>query len=282
MGNSPEHCLAVTGSTGMLGGLVASELADAGVSQRLLVRNPDKAPKIPRSTIHACAYADEDAAAAALTGSDVLFMVSAAESSERLDEHRKFIDAAATAGIQHVVYTSFLGAAPDATFTLARDHWRTEEHLKASGMEYTFLRNSFYMDFIKSMVGEDLTIRGPAGDGRCSFVSRADIARTAAKILQSPGKHTGQTYDLTGPEALTMHEVASILGSAQGQRIAYRKETTAEAYESRQKWNPEDWQADAWVSTYTAIRNGEMAIVSTDIETLTGVPPMSFRSFSGT
>ena len=92
-------------------------------------------------------------------------MVSAAESADRLDQHRTFIDAAAEAGVRHIVYTSFLGAAPDATFTLARDHWVTEEHIRASGLAFTFLRDSFYLDFLPALAGEDGVIRGPAGDG---------------------------------------------------------------------------------------------------------------------
>ena len=80
-------------------------------------------------------------------------MVSAAENETRLDEHRAFVDAAADAGVEHVVYVSFFGAAPDATFTLARDHFATEEHIKASGMAWTFLRDNLYLEFTEAMVG---------------------------------------------------------------------------------------------------------------------------------
>lgn len=118
--------LAVTGATGVLGGLVARDLADRGIAQRLLVRTPAKAPTLPGSTVHKFSYSDQEAATTALQGADTLFMVSAHESAERLDQHRTFIDAAATAGVRHLVYTSFAAAAPDATFTLARYHYVTE------------------------------------------------------------------------------------------------------------------------------------------------------------
>jgi uncharacterized protein YbjT (DUF2867 family) len=114
--------------------------------------------------VRTAGYGDRDAAAAALHGVDVLFMVSASESADRREQHRTFVDAAAAAGVRHVVYTSFLGAAPDATFTLARDHWATEEHLRASGMAFTFLRDSLYLDFLPALAGPDGVIRGPAGD----------------------------------------------------------------------------------------------------------------------
>ena len=162
--------LAVTGSTGWLGGLVARDLAGRGVAQRLLVRDVARAPDLPGSVAARCSYRDTDDARAALEGVETLFMVSAAESADRLDEHRAFVDAAAAAGVGHVVYVSFFGAAPEATFTLARDHAATEEHLRASGMAWTFLRDNLYLEFMDHMVGDDGVIRGPAADGRAAVV----------------------------------------------------------------------------------------------------------------
>ena len=99
-------------------------------------------------------------------------MVSASESADRVAQHVAFIDAAARAGVGHVVYISFFGAAPDATFTLARDHYATEEHLRASGMDFTFLRDNLYADFLPALVGDDGVIRGPAGRGRVAAVAQ--------------------------------------------------------------------------------------------------------------
>jgi len=155
--------VAVTGSTGAIGGLVAQALAQRGTPQRLLVRDPARATRLRGASVHRVTYGDRDAARAALRGVDVLLMVSAAESEDRLGQHRAFVDEAAGAGVRHVVYTSFLGAAQDATFTLARDHWATEEHLRASGMAWTFLRDSLYLDFLPDLAGPDGVIRGPAG-----------------------------------------------------------------------------------------------------------------------
>lgn len=206
-------------------------------------------------------------------------MVSAAESADRLEQHLTFVDAAAEAGVRHVVYTSFLGAAPDATFTLARDHWATEERLRASGMEFTFLRDSLYTDFLPAMVGEDGVIRGPAGSGRVATVTRADVARSAVAVLLDPEAHAGATHDLTGPEALTLAEVAAILTEHTGREVTFHDETLEEAYESRRRWPAPQWQYDAWVSTYTAIANGELAGVSEAVRTLTGRAPESLRDF---
>lgn len=271
--------LAVTGATGVVGGLVAADLAARGIPQRLLVRTPTKAPQLAGSTVHPVEYGDRDAARAALEGVETLFMVSAAESADRLDQHRTFIDAAAEAGVEHVVYTSFVAAAPDAVFTLARDHFATEEHLRASGMRWTFLRDSFYIDFMEALVGEDGAIRGPAGDGRVAVVARADVARTAATILAAPAEHAGRTYELTGPEALSLTEVAAIITAVRGTQVSFVDETLDEAYASRAGYGAPGWQVDAWVSTYTAIASGDMAAVSRDVEAIAGTPPRSLEAF---
>lgn len=264
--------LALTGVTGVLGRLVAEDLAAAGVPFRVLARRPERVPAIPGAVVVPASYSD---AGGGLDGVRVLLMVSASESADRLDEHRAFVDAAAAAGVEHVVYTSFFGAAPTATFTLARDHDATERYLVASGMGHTFLRDNLYLDFLIGLVGEDGVIRGPAGDGRLSAVSRADIARTASVVLQDVAAHAGRTYDLTGREALTMDGIAAVLSAHLGRDVSYLAETIPEAYESRRRWAAPDWQLDAWVSTYTAIANGEMAAISPDVEAITGLPPQT-------
>jgi NAD(P)H dehydrogenase (quinone) len=266
--------LAVTGSTGVLGGLVSGALAAAGVPQRLLARSVDRAPQLAGSVALPFSYSDRAASTRALEGVQTLFMVSAAENAERLDQHSSFIDSAHAAGVRHIVYTSFIAAAPDATFTLARDHYATEEYIRSSGIEHTFLRDSLYLDFMDALVGADGVIRGPAGTGRVAAVARADVARTAVTVLHDVAAHRNITYDLTGPEALTMAEVAGILSAARGSTVRYQNETLPEAYESRKPWGAPDWQVDAWVSTYTAIAAGEMDEVSTAIETVTGRKPV--------
>jgi uncharacterized protein YbjT (DUF2867 family) len=267
--------LAITGSTGRLGGRVARKLAEAGSPQRLLVRDASRAPKLAGATAVRSSYADRKAVTAALDGLRTVLMVSASESPDRMSQHRAFIDAAAAAGVQQVVYISFYGAAPDCTFTLGRDHFATEEYLRASGMGFTFLRDNLYADFFPAMVGEDGVIRGPAAQGRVAAVAQDDIADAAVAVLLHPEAHAGATYSLTGPEALTLDEVAAVLTGAQGRLVAYRPETVPEAYASRAVYAAADWQVDAWVSTYTAIAAGELAGVTGDIETLTGRPAMS-------
>jgi uncharacterized protein YbjT (DUF2867 family) len=269
--------IAITGATGNIGGAVSAALAADAVPFRMLVRDASRAPELPGTEVAVATFADVDASRTALQGVEVLLMVSAAEAQDRLDQHRAFVAAAADAGVRHVVYTSFLGAAPDATFTLGRDHWATEQAIRDSGMAFTFLRDSFYLDFVEDLVGEDGVIRGPAGNGAMAAVARADVARVATAVLHDPDAHRDQTYELTGPEAITLAQAAAIVSEVRGRTVSYHPETLDEAYASRARWNPEPWQADAWVSTYTAIAEGALAHVSGDVERITGRPPMSLR-----
>ncbi|MEC5180422.1 SDR family oxidoreductase [Arthrobacter sp. CG_A4] len=276
---APGAELAVTGSTGHLGGLVARKLADAGSPQRLLVRDLRRAPELAGAAPMVVSYADPVLAKTALAGVQTLFMVSAAEAEDRLQQHFTFVDAAAEAGVQHIVYTSFFGAAPDSTFTLGRDHFATEERIKASGMDYTFLRDNFYLDFLPLLAGDDGVIRGPAGTGGMAAVARADIARSALTVLRDPALHVGRSYNLTGPEDISLARAAALLTAGTGRTITFHHETLAEAYSSRASFGAPPWQVDAWVSTYTAIAAGELAGPTSAVHELTGRQPLDLAQF---
>ena len=269
--------IAVTGATGRLGGRVARRLAELGVDQRLLVRDPARAPALPGSHIATAEYSDRAAVRVALSGVHTVFMVSASETPDRVQQHLAFIDAAVDAGVQRVVYVSFFGASPTATFTLARDHWATEEHLRSVGVAHTILRDNIYADFTPFFIGTDGGIRGPAGDGKAAVVAQADIADVAAVVLTSDGAYDERTLNLTGPAALTMNEIASILSERLGRPVSYIPETIEEAYASRAGYGAPPWQMDAWVSTYAAIAAGELAEVSEDSAEVTGQPATSLE-----
>ncbi len=265
--------LAITGATGAVGRRVARALADDMRNDfRLVVRDPSRAPDFD-TDVRVCEYADRAAAADALRGVDTLFMVSAAEAVDRREQHRTFISAAADAGVGHIVYTSFAGAAPDATFTLGRDHFDAEQAIRETGMRFTFLRDNFYSDLLPYFADRAGVIRGPAGEGRVAAVARADVADVATAVLRAPTAHLDATYVLTGPEALTMAEVAARAGALLGRALRFADETVEEAYASRRAaYGAEDWQLDAWVSTYTAIRDGSCAEVTDHVERVSGHP----------
>ncbi|MDM7988985.1 SDR family oxidoreductase [Arthrobacter sp. zg-Y877] len=272
--------LAVTGATGALGGAVARLLAEAGVRQRLLARRTARLPELPDTPVFAASYLDRPQAVSALRGVHTLFMVSAAESPHRVEDQCTFVDAAVEAGVEHIVYTSFMGASAEAVFTLARDHAATEEYISSrEGLSHTFLRDCLYQDVLPTFIQPDGVIRGPAGEGRFAPVARIDIARTAARILLDPEPHRDRTYTLTGPAELTMGDVAGILARVTGRPVRYESETYDEAIASRMKAGAARWQAEAWTSSYHAIAAGQLAPVSPDIERLTGIAPLGFEDY---
>lgn len=196
---SQRDPVAVTGSTGAVGGRVARLLAAEGMALVLPVRDVSRAPQLPGATpVHVDGYTDGDALASGLAGVRTLFMVSGRESADRVAEHVSAVDAAVRAGVRHVLYLSFLGAAPHCTFTFGRDHWHTEQHIRRSGLDLTFLRDNLYLDVLPFLAGPEGVLRGPAGDGRAGAVARADVAAVAAAVLRDPGTHRARPT--TSPE----------------------------------------------------------------------------------
>jgi uncharacterized protein YbjT (DUF2867 family) len=272
-----SELIAVTGSTGAVGGRVARAIAAAGVPQRLIVRDPARAPQLAGATTATASYGDRAALAEALDGVGTLFMVSAAEHAERLRQHTDTVDAAVAAGVGRIVYTSFLAAAPDSTFTLGRDHWHTEQHIRAAGVASTFLRDSLYLDMLPLFADAGGVIRGPAGDGRLGAVARDDVADVAATVLLSGGAHDGVTYDLTGPESISLAEAAKVLTEVAGRPFRYVPESLEEAYASRAGYGAPDWEVAGWVTSYASIATGELDVVTSVVEDVTGHRPLGLR-----
>ncbi|SUO89218.1 SDR family oxidoreductase [Streptococcus uberis] len=271
--------IAITGVTGKLGGYLASELNQLGIESRHLARRPEKAQTYANAELVQSFYDESDQTIKSLTGIEVLFMVSARESLSRLEEHKALLRSAQKAGIKHIIYTSFMDAKPNSTFTLARDHAWTEGYIKELGFSYTFLRDNFYQDMFLEIAEQSSLLRGPAGQGKVSAVLRSDVAAVALRILREPAKWENQTLNLTGPQALSLEEMAALLSQYLGKEVTYYDEGIEEAYEWRKQLPVEDWQYDAWVSTYTAIAKDELSIVSNDIEKVLGRPATSLEDF---
>ena len=275
---SPAIPFGVTGSTGAIGGRVAARVADRGLRQRLIVRDPGRAPDLAGAEVAQASYDDVEAMRAAFDGVGTLFLVSASEAQDRLRQHVDAVDAAVAAGVERIVYLSFLAAAPDATFTFARDHFHTEAHIRDTGVPFTFLRSSLYLDFLPWMCGDDGVIRGPAGTGHFVPVTRDDIADVAVVAVTGAG-HEGLTYDMTGPDRLTMEEVAQELTRATERAISFHHETLDEARASRAHYGAPDWEVEGWVTTYAAIATGELDVSSDAVERVAGHLPQTFRSY---
>ena len=309
MSNEIKSKIAVTGSTGVVGGKVAAGLAKLGIEQRLIVRDPDRAPQLPGAEIlQASSFGDAVALGKALAGVEKLFLVSAHDKFgfarrsstgvyglyDRVQQQTTMVDVAAAIGVKHIVYLSFLNAAPDSTFILARDHFHTEDHVKALGVPFTFLRMSLYMDLLpEEQTSPDGVIRAPAGLGRAAWVSRDDLADAAVAALTGSG-HEGCTYDITGPEALTLEETAEQLSIATGRKITYQQQTPPEAratrsttgmaeYEAERMAQTgkrlDDYEVNVWVTHWMQIATGELATVSDAVPKLTGHEACSLAQY---
>jgi uncharacterized protein YbjT (DUF2867 family) len=272
--------IAVTGATGALGRRVVERLTPgldgAGARLRLVVRDAARAPSVPGAEVTAFpgGFSDPAGFSAALAGVHTLYLVSAAEAEDRLQQHLAAVRAAADAGVQRIVYTSFLGASPDAVFTLVRQHFATEQAIAAAGVRHTFLRHSMYADFVPFFAvleGERVVLAAPGGEGRTSFVSRDDLGDVgAAVLLDDTGRFDGRALDVTGPSALTLGEAADLLAEITGRPAEYRDQTVEEAWATRRPSGHPDWEVEGWVTSYLAIRAGELASVSDVVPEVTG------------
>ena len=269
--------IAVTGATGTLGGSVARQLDARDIPTRLIVRDPARAPKLQHAEVAVASYADHEALVAALQDIDTVFFVSGFEAADRLDQHKAAIDAFVEAGVQRVVYTSFVNCTADSTFTFARDHYHTEQYMAAKGLSFAALRDNFYADMVPLLV-TDGEIRGPAGEGRFAPVARTDVAAVAVAMLTDPAAPTGK-FNVTGPELVTMAQAAALLTEVTGQTVTYRNETLAEAYASRAGFDVPKFEIDGWVTSYSGIAAGEFEVLSDTVERFTGQPPMTLKAF---
>lgn len=288
--------IGITGATGNIGAIAAralinglllsegaadSQAGGASTMLRLFSRRPETLAEeygAPRDGLEFAELDFRRPDPSVLADLDVVLFVSATETEDRAEVQEGFVEALRAAAVKHVVYTSFAGASATATFTYARVHYATEEAIKASGMGYTFLRDNFYLDVLPLYADHNGVISGPAGDGAVAAVAREDVADVATTILRAlaNGQRSlgdSQTYTLSGPEALTLSEVAHILSEVTGRTYSYHDQTVEQARQSRLSYNPEPWQMDGWISTYTAIAAGELSEVTADVERILGRKP---------
>jgi NAD(P)H dehydrogenase (quinone) len=217
----------VTGATGHLGRLVVEDLLGRGVpagdiiaAGRDITKMKDLADRGVR--VLAIDYDDPASLDGAFRGADRILLVSASEPGRRAQQHRNAIDAAERAGAGLLAYTSIANAGT-TTLRLAAEHQATEAALRASGVSYVLLRNSWYIENYTAQLPAILergSLAGSAGDGRVSAATRADYAAAAAAVLAGDG-HDGRVYELGGDEAFTLAELAAEIGAQAGQPVSY-------------------------------------------------------------
>ena len=268
----------VTGATGNVGSEVVRLLRGFGSPVRAAVRDPGRFQPDGRVEYVPFDFVRPQTYRRALRGVERLFLVRPPAISKTQRYVNPVIDAAKAAGVGHVVFLSLLGAEKNPVVP----HRRIEDHLKASGMPYTFLRPSFFMQNLSTFHREDIRERGeifvPAGRGKTSFVDARDVAAVAARVLTEPG-HAYTAYPLTGAEALDYYEVAGTFTDVLGRRIAYPDPSVIRFARAmlRRGFSPAFVLVMSGI--YTTARLGLAGGVTPDTARLLGRPPTTLRRF---
>jgi NAD(P)H dehydrogenase (quinone) len=271
----------ITGATGHIGHRITEILQDQDQPLRLMSRQPEKLAHFTQAEKVAGDYQDTASLEKAFRDIDVAFIVSGyAPPGIRASLHKNAISAAVLAGVKHIVYLSFHGASPVSKFPMSQDHFQTEEFIKQSGLSFTVLRDSFYMDLIPELFGEHRLMKGPGGQGQVAWVAREDVARTVAQVLRDPLAYAG-TYDLTGPEALTLAQTAERVTQIKGKEYRYQPETITQGIRWRNDLGAPAWEVATWIGSYLAIAAGEVAPVSSAVEQITGQKPLTLEAYFG-
>ncbi|MEV4612978.1 NAD(P)H-binding protein [Kitasatospora sp. NPDC049258] len=260
----------VTGATGALGTLIAERLAERDDTV-LGTRDPDGIDSpLPVRRID---FDDPGTLVEGFEGVHVLLLISAGygEDDTVIARHGAALDAAAKAGVRHVVYTSLTGDGDHLPYALA--HRWTERRLRESGPAWTILRNGLYAELLGRLAAPsaDGRITAPLGDGRVAAVARADLADAAVAVVLDPAAHAGRSYELVGEETVGGADLAR----AHGPGVVYRPETLARARAGIAASGAEPFQVPMAVGTCSAVAAGFLARTGGDLRALLGRAPRS-------
>jgi NAD(P)H dehydrogenase (quinone) len=217
----------ISGASGRLGQLTVKALLDRGVPAQNLIlvsRTPAALQEYRKlgADIRAGDFTRPESLPVAFTGGTRMLLISIGlGQGSRPVAHQRAIDAAKAAGVKQIAYTSWIGVAKGETRGVAPDHLATEEILKKSGVAWTFLRNSVYMDgVIPDAVAmlADGKASVPVDEYKVDYVTRGDCAAAAAAVLTTPG-HDNKAYEITGPELVGVREIATAVSAVTGKVI---------------------------------------------------------------
>ena len=275
----------VTGGTGTVGSRLMPLLLAKGEQVRLFSRDVDKARTQvgERAGIIQGDLRDPDAVRAALDGSDRIFLLTGShaatsEPGDQLQLEENVIAAAKDASIRRVVKVSVVGADEQSPLQYARGHRKVEKELEASGLAYTLLRcTAFMQNFFETVA--DGSIYTSAQDGRVPLVDARDIAAVAAVALTEDG-HEGRIYDVTGPEAITYDEAARTLSEATGERITHVRVPEEGVVAGMTNAGLPEWLARDLAAQYAMFAAGAGGEPSGDVAAVTGRSARSLRAFA--
>lgn len=276
-----SNTILVTGSTGNVGSQVVQQLIASGVTPRVAVRSISKAESLKKAGAEPVEMDLDrpETVQSALTGVDKVFLVSPFVPN-MVELTAILIEAAKRANVQQIVKLSAL-AQPG--IALSKWHLEMENAIASSGISFTFLRpNGFMQNFVNAMaetIKSDNAFYLNAGDGKVSFVDTRDIASVAVAALITSG-HEGQSYTITGSQALSHAESASILSQVLGRTINYVDVPEDVVRQGMQGAGMPEPTVNALLELYAIYKAGQAATVSPVVEQVTGKQPISFEQFA--
>lgn len=274
--------IVVTGATGQLGRLPVEALLRRGIPAADIIATGRDIAGIKDLadrgiTVRRADFADTDGLAEAFAGAERLLLISASVPvGERVANHRRVIDAAASAGVSLVAYTSTTHA-DTATTVIGATHGETEAYLRDRGIPSVLLRNGWYLENYTSQLPQILhngAVVGAAGEGRISAASRADYAEAAAAVLTAEG-HTGAVYELGGDESFTLTELAAAISAAAGKQVTYADLPVADFAQVLASAGLPAELAEVLADADRGMNRGEMYTDSGDLRRLIGRPPVT-------
>jgi uncharacterized protein YbjT (DUF2867 family) len=276
-----EKTVFVTGATGTIGRDVVKILSENGVPLRAGVRDQAKARQQFDDDIALAPFdfEDDSSFAGALDGVGKVFLLPPLLPNQ-VEVTNAFVDAAKGASVRCIVKLSAIGVDGEIQFTVGKWHAANEQHIRESGLAFTFLRpNSFMQNFITYFPPRDGAIYLPWGNGTASFVDTRNIASVAAEVMTSDG-HEEKIYTLTGPAALGIADVARILSEAAGREFKYVDVPEEAARDAMLQAGVPKWQVDALMELHAINKQNCWSAVTSDIEKVTGNPPTDFAQFA--
>lgn len=267
--------IAITGATGQLGQHVIQTLLAKTNPQNIvaLVRDPNKAQNLKDQGIEVRHFDYDDAKtlAPALEGIDKLLLISANEVGRRTPQHQAVIKAAQQSQVPYIAYTSLLNA-DTSPLGLSQEHRETEALIKASGLDYTFLRNNWYTENYLAGLShaiESGVLYGAANDGKISSASRKDYAEAAATVLTSEG-HENKTYELAGSTSFTLSELAQVISDTSGKKVQYQNLASEQYHQALIEAGLPTGLVDVIVDADVQTQTGAMFSDRHDLEQLIG------------
>lgn len=280
-----DAAVLVTGATSGIGRELVQMLTEAGEPVRALCRRQEQVDAFEAAGVHAVLGDLDDRASlqSAMDGADRLFLLTAPLRTQQA-HGQTAVQAAAAAGLRRVVHLSTADANPNSVVPWASAPAHTDALLKASGLDWTLLKPTAFMQNLLQSAAP--VRRGllpqTSGKGATGWIDTHDIAAVAARALTESG-HEGQEYILTGPELLSMPDIAVQLGAVTGRRVRYVHLPSALFYALLRATGNDAWTARGLRRQFVDIvRDGHDngTVLTDNVRVLTGREPRSFRQFA--